>query len=103
MSHLNTCNKDLSNPIELYFRIEQNQLFYYFEFSPFLAFVGKLMNIISVFLWSYMDLFVIIISLGLSSRFKQINKNLWKHKGQVFCIEYNVQHEIKKVEITHGC
>lgn len=86
VSHLRACNKNMTDPIRLYFQAEQNQLFDFFEFSPFLAFVGKTMNVLTTFLWSYMDLFVIVISLGLSSRFKQINDNLMKHKGQVrFC------------------
>lgn len=48
-----------------------------------IAIVGKVTNVIATFCWNFMDLFVMIISIGLSSRFKQINKDLQRIKGQV--------------------
>lgn len=83
VSHAHACNKTLINPIENYFRIEQKQIFYYFEFSPSIAFIGKVLNIMSTFLWSFMDLFLMITSIGLTAKFQQINMNLMKHKGKV--------------------
>lgn len=41
----------------------------------------KFLNIIATFAWSYTDLFVIIISIGLASKFKQINEDLIAVKG----------------------
>lgn len=70
-------------PFEDYFRMELNQLFVYFEYSPYLAFFGKTLNILSTFMWTFMDLFVMVISIGLSTQFKKINRHLMKHKGQV--------------------
>lgn len=70
-------------PFEDYFRMELNQLFVYFEYSPYLAFAGKCLNVMSTFLWTYMDLFVMIVSIGLSAQFRKINRHLMKHKGQV--------------------
>lgn len=63
--------------------MELNQLFTYFDYSPYLAFFGKMLNILSTFMWSYMDLFVMVVSIGLSTQFKKINRHLMKYKGQV--------------------
>jgi len=39
-----------------------------------------------------MDLFVMLISIGLSSRFKQINENMIKFKGQPMPVEFYAEH-----------
>ena len=62
---------------------EQSQLFAFMSYSSTTAFVGKLINVMNTFVWTYMDVFVMLISVGLSSRFMQINENLFKHKGMV--------------------
>lgn len=58
-------------------------IFYFTSYSPTKALLGKFVNIMATFVWTYMDLFIIIISIGLVFRFQQINNNLMKHKGQV--------------------
>lgn len=77
------CTQNKIDPFQDYFVMELNQLFVYIEYSPYLAFAGKMLNILSTFLWTYMDLFVMVISLGLSAQFKKINKELMKYKGKV--------------------
>lgn len=77
------CTPNKVDPFEDYFKMELNQLFVYFEYSPYLAFFGKMLNILSTFMWTFMDLFVMIISIGLSTQFKKINRHLMKHKGEV--------------------
>lgn len=42
----------------------------------------KFLNVIATFVWSFTDLFVIIVSIGLSSKFHQINDDLVKVKGK---------------------
>lgn len=77
------CTVDKVDPFEDYFRIELNQVFVYFEYSPYLAFFAKMLNLLSTFMWTYMDLFVMVVSVGLSTQFKKINRHLMKFKGQV--------------------
>lgn len=72
-----------------------SQLFYFTSFSPAKAFVGKLLNVVSTFLWSFTDLFVMVVSLGLSSRFKQINDSLMRHKGMVYVELYFYRYSIE--------
>lgn len=44
--------------------------------------LAKFLNIIATFAWSYTDLFVILISIGLASKFKQINEDLMEVKDK---------------------
>lgn len=81
ISYSNRCNPLQTEPIKNYFLAEQSQFFRYVEYKPILAFLGKFINSSATFLWSYMDLFVIIVSQGLSARFRQINESLARHKG----------------------
>lgn len=71
------------DPISNFFYAANGVVFYTFKFSIWLAWLGKLQNILSTFVWNYMDVFVMIISIGLSSKFKQLNANLEKFKGMV--------------------
>lgn len=73
-----------TQPIRTLFEAQISQLFAVTSFSPWKAFIGKVINVIATFLWTYMDLFVILISLGLSSRFNQLNADLDQIKEKVF-------------------
>lgn len=79
----NECNPNATDPIQDYFRAEQSQVFAVTTYSPLKALIGKCINVITTFLWSYMDLFVMLVSMGLAERFRQINEDLFKFKGQV--------------------
>lgn len=86
-----TCLHD-GDPIETFLEVQSSEVFYFLPYSIWLAIVGKLSNVISTFCWNFMDLFVMIVSVGLSSRFKQINEDLQRIKGQVNCIISNDWH-----------
>lgn len=63
--------------------VQMPHLFFYTKYTPAKAIVGKIVNVISTFVWTYTDLFVMLISVGLVSRFRQINASLREHKGKV--------------------
>lgn len=71
------------DPVQEIFKVQISQLIAFFPYSPFVAFIGKFINIVATFAWNYMDLFIMIVSVGLSSRFKQINEELRRVKGEV--------------------
>lgn len=77
------CNQNADDPIRDYFLAEQSQVFAITDFSPAKAFFGKCVNVMATFVWTYMDLFVMLISVGLSTCFQQINNNLFTQKGNV--------------------
>lgn len=66
-----------------FFITQLGQLFDAAKYATWKAFLGKYLNIIATFIWNYMDLFVMIVSLGISTRFKQINDDLERIKGKV--------------------
>lgn len=74
---------DRDDLFEELFRVQLSHLFIIFPYSIWIAIVGKVINVIATFCWNYMDLFVMMISAGLSTRFKQINEDLQRIKGKV--------------------
>lgn len=71
------------NPTEEFFKVQLSQLFAVIPYSFISAVFGKIINIIATFAWSYTDLFVMVMSLGIASRFKQLNEDLQNVKGEV--------------------
>lgn len=60
------------------------------ELTLWKAIVSKWFNVVFTFSWSFMDLFVIIISVGLVSQLKRINSDLQLMTGQVSVIKLNI-------------
>lgn len=57
-------------------------MFLIYPYSGYLGGLAKAINIIATFVWSYTDLFVIVVSIGLVSKLKQINEDLFEVKGR---------------------
>lgn len=72
------------NHIENVLLVQLPHIFHFINYSTFNGIVAKTVSIISTFVWTFMDLFVMIISVGLASRFRQINHSLNEHKGMVY-------------------
>ncbi|XP_055373552.1 uncharacterized protein LOC129606930 [Condylostylus longicornis] len=77
-----------NDPIESFFRSQLSHIFHFFEYDPALAIYGKILNIFLTFGWNFMDAFIMIISVGLKARFKQINDNLERYRGQAMSNEF---------------
>ncbi|XP_073838971.1 gustatory receptor 5a [Musca autumnalis] len=71
------------DPIESFFVSVSDQIFIVFNYSPWLAWLGKILNVLLTFGWTYMDVFVLNIGIGLSSMFKRIKIQMERHKDQV--------------------
>lgn len=94
----NNC-PSIRDPIRAYLIANYPQVFLLYPYSGGLGIFAKFLNIIATFTWSYTgslerfcsflsfntlfspDLFVIIVSIGLASKFKQINEDLMSIKG----------------------
>ena len=72
----------IKDPIKAFFFRNYPQVWLIFSYSGWLGSLTKFFNIILTFAWSYTDLFVIIISIGLTSKFDQLNDELRKMKGK---------------------
>lgn len=71
------------DPIRNFFELTNDEIFYALNYSAPLALWGKLQNVYSTFIWNYMDILVMIVSIGLASKFRQLNDNLLRFKGLV--------------------
>jgi gustatory receptor len=77
----NNC-PSIRDPIRAFYIANYPQVFKIYPYSGALGTFAKFLNIIATFAWSYTDLFVIVISIGLASKFKQINEDLIDVKGR---------------------
>lgn len=71
------------NPFEELFKTQLPYVFTYTKFTWWKAIIAKWFNIILTFVWSYTDLFVILLSIGLSTLYEQINCDLEHCRGKV--------------------
>jgi gustatory receptor len=85
----------IGDPIKAFYMASYPQVFLLFPYSDALGSFSKFLNIIATFAWSYTDLFVIIVSIGLASKFKNLNGDLLRVKGRIgvrpdFWAEYRI-------------
>lgn len=90
----NNC-PSIRDPIKAFLISSYPQVFLVFPYTGFLGAFTKFISVISLFAWSFTDLFVIIVSIGLASKFHQINEDLLRVKGKrgitpQFWLEYRV-------------
>lgn len=67
--------------VRIFFLYSMSQIFQIFDYSLIVAICVKIINLSCTFIWTYMDVFVILVSLGISSKFKQLNNFLFRNKG----------------------
>lgn len=70
--------------LEAFLQAQSPQMFVFIEFSIWKGVLCKIINVVGSIAWNYTNLFVMIVSLGLSYRFKQFNDELCDVKGEVF-------------------
>lgn len=73
----------IPNVLEAYFVLSFPEIFTFFGYSHLLGFYVKLLDLIATFVWSFADLFIIVVACGISAKFKQINERLMSDKGKV--------------------
>lgn len=71
------------DPLRDLMEVQLSELFAVTDYTPLKGLLAKILNVVATFAWTYMDLFVILISIGLSSRFKLINRDLERIRGEV--------------------
>lgn len=73
----------IQNILQAYYVHNFPQVFSFFKYSHLLGIYVKLIHVTSTFVWSYADLFIMVVSQGLSAKFNQINERMLKDKGKV--------------------
>ncbi|XP_016986403.2 gustatory receptor 5a for trehalose [Drosophila rhopaloa] len=64
------------DPVESYLHGTSAQLFDLFPYSNWLGWLGKIQNLLLTFGWSYMDIFLMMLGLGLSEMLARLNRSL---------------------------
>lgn len=96
-------NTKSSDKLRLYFIYDLKELFSLTEYSIYLAIFAKFLDFISTFIWNFMDLFVMLMSVGLSSNFKQLNELLFKLKGKPTNEDYWIKHRNNYRNLSKLC
>jgi len=73
----------VDKPVEYFLKIQFGFVYANLPFSVSIGFFNEIMNMTFTFGWNYMELFVMMISLGLSTRFQQVNERIAKYRGKV--------------------
>lgn len=79
------CSKhedDFGSALEAFFTNNYYSVFSLVSYSPWTGILMLYLNFLSTFTWNYTDLFLVLISLSLSQRFKQINEVLLQVQGR---------------------
>lgn len=97
------CVNEKSDKLRLYFIYDLKELFSLTEYSIYSAVFAKFLDVISTFIWNFMDLFVMLVSTGLSSNFKQLNGFLFKLKGKPTNEEYWKTHRNNYRNLSKLC
>lgn len=79
---ISSCANVTSN-LEAYFKQHFPQLYYFKSMNLVEAVIIDIVNIYLTFAWSFIDLFIIVISIGLTSKLKQINTSILVGDGLV--------------------
>lgn len=78
------------DPLQELFKTQVPMVFTLTELTWWKAILSKWFNVVVTFVWSFMDLFVMIVSVGLASLFQQINLDLQQMKGKVIQLEIDI-------------
>ncbi|KAH8297548.1 hypothetical protein KR054_002775 [Drosophila jambulina] len=102
INYASFCNRT-ADPIQNYFLRTNDEIFFVVSYSTPLALWGKFQNVYSTFIWNYMDMFVMIVSIGLAAKFRQLNDDLRNFKGMNMAPTYWSERRIQYRNICILC
>lgn len=79
----NACNKTVDNFVKQFISIQIYHVFSVIQYTHLTGAIAEYLNFSFTFYWSYVDLFLMLISIGISTRFQQINDRVKCFKGKV--------------------
>jgi len=71
--YVNACPVMPNRPIDSYLLINFSMFYHYVPYNTALGILGKVINVLATFAWSFNDIFVMAVSVSLASRFRQLN------------------------------
>lgn len=80
---IEACNLEIGSWVYFIVSIRFAHIFKWFPISPLSIIWAEYMNISFTFAWSFIDLFIMIMSLSIATKFQMINERLEFFKGRV--------------------
>lgn len=77
------CNWHVESPIDYFLSKNFGFIFENVPYNRYYAMSIYFFNLCLTLNWNYMDLFLMLISMGLATRFRQINTKLEEFRGKV--------------------
>jgi len=77
------CPYNKADHLKLYFLMHYRYVFESVEFSAPVAFLCEIVNFCAAFYWNFVDLFVMVLSIAMASRFRLLNSHLKLERGKV--------------------
>lgn len=83
--YVHVCKQN-EDQITIFFKAQMFEMFELTSYALWKAIIGKFVNIVATVIWNYLNLFIVIVSFGITSRFKQLNRELNRIKGEVILL-----------------
>lgn len=64
-----------------------DHFFAWIPYNHLIGVIAELGNVTTTFYWSFCDVFIMLVSIGVASRFEQINKRIDYFKGRIISID----------------
>lgn len=83
LSVATVCSNNTVEFLKLYYLMHYCYVFEFVEFAPSVAFLCEIVNFFAAFYWNFVDLFLMVLSMAMSSRFRLLNNHLKLESGKV--------------------
>lgn len=77
------CNWTSSNFVEDFITKHLYFTFSIFDYSPYIGFLAEYFNVSFTFYWSFLDVFIMIVSIGISFNYEQLNNRIEFYRERV--------------------
>ncbi|XP_032599242.2 gustatory receptor for sugar taste 64e [Drosophila grimshawi] len=101
--YVNACPVLPNRPIDSYLVLNFSMFFHFVDYNSFLGIVGKVVNVLATFAWSFNDIFVMAVSVSLAARFRQLNDNMLREARLPTSVDYWIQCRINFRNLCKLC
>lgn len=77
------CSTGTFDLVRRYIMVTHRHVFGVIGYTTFMALFTSIVSVISSFYWSYADMFIMLVSIALASRFRLLNYHLKEVRGKV--------------------
>lgn len=80
--YVRTCKPNEDQMSTIFFS-QLYEIFRVTSYATWKGILGKFTNIVATVVWNYLNFFIVMVSFGVSSRFRQLNREMDRVKGEV--------------------